>query len=294
MTISSRGASADRSRVPERRGRRCVRPALQLRQRDEHAPQVRLPDGSACSAAAPRRTRPGRRRPLARDQVRERRREQPRVVELRDAGASRVRHRRAGVDRDLRRQVRRLAVLLRVEAVGPGEQLPVDVLQIVAGPVVAVLAELRAVAVKGAAVQAGDRAVDRDPRDELEVADRRQEDRGRACSEAPDDCYAGMCSSRRPTIWSASMPSASAWKFRRSGGAGPAARPRGCPRAPRRCGLRAARAPCRRAAAPARRADPRPSGPTCVTRNVSAPSDASRIPATASGASRAPAARRSR
>ena len=60
-----------------------------------------------------------------------------------------------------RRHVRRLAELLRVEAIGARDQLPVDVLQIVAGTIVPVLAELGAVAMKRAAVEARRRALRR-------------------------------------------------------------------------------------------------------------------------------------
>ena len=77
--------------------------------------------------------------------------------------------------REYRRSVRR-------------KRLPVDVLQIVAGPIVAVLAELGVEAVKRAAMQPLPQALDRRARQQLEIAQRRQfggrDDVGTVASEA--------------------------------------------------------------------------------------------------------------
>jgi hypothetical protein len=81
-----------------------------------------LPDGLVVDRQADSIT-------LARDQVCERRRSDAGVVELGDAGPALERHRLAGVDEDLRDEVRRFAVLLRVEAIRAGEQLPVEYLR---------------------------------------------------------------------------------------------------------------------------------------------------------------------
>ena len=51
---------------------------------------------------------------------------------------------------------------LRLEAIGPRDELPVDVLQVVARTILPVLAELGAVAVEGASMKAGNGAVDGD------------------------------------------------------------------------------------------------------------------------------------
>ena len=83
-------------------------------------------------------------------------------------------HRPADVDHEQRRQIRRLAKLARVDPIGARERLPVDVLQVVAGPIVAILAELRAVAVKRTAMQALPQTFDRRPRHQLEIAKRLQ------------------------------------------------------------------------------------------------------------------------
>ena len=80
------------------------------------------------------------------------------------------RHRRARVEYERRRHVRRLAKLFRVDAVGPRDELPVDVLQIVAGPIVAILTELRAVAVKRTSMQSRHEPLDDDSRNQLQIA----------------------------------------------------------------------------------------------------------------------------
>ncbi len=148
---------------------------LQLRQRHEHAAQVRF--AAAAADELPDRLVVDNQPDavaLAEQHVRNRCREQPRVCELRHAVGPGEPHRPAGVDGEVRDEIRRLAELLRVEAIGPREELPVDVLQVVAGTIVAVLAELRAVAVKRAPVQTGDGAVDGDAGDQLEIRNRRQ------------------------------------------------------------------------------------------------------------------------
>ena len=194
---------------------------------------------------------------LPRHQVRERSGEQPRVLELRQPRGPRVVHRRARIERDLAQQIRRLAELLRVEPIGPREQLPVDVLEIVAGTIVAVLAELRAVAVERAAMQARDGAVDDALRDQLEIGNRRERRRVRGSrpymrQQLPDD-FVGVDA----VGLGLEVHEHAVAQHRQRHGARR-------PRAPRPSGLRAARAPCRRAAAPARRAGRRPSAPTCA------------------------------
>ena len=134
---------AQRTRARGRPGR------LHSRERREYRPEVRLAD--AARHVLPDRLVVDREADgiaLARDQIRERCGGHARVVELCHARLAAKRHRLARVHNHLGDKVGRLAVLLRVEAIGAGEQLPVDVLQIVAGPVVPILAELGAVAVE--------------------------------------------------------------------------------------------------------------------------------------------------
>ena len=63
-------------------------------------------------------------------------------------------------------QVRLLLVALDVIAVGAGEHLPVEILQIVAGHVLAMVRELDGESVKRAFMKAVDEALDDQPRDE--------------------------------------------------------------------------------------------------------------------------------
>jgi hypothetical protein len=84
------------------------------------------------------------------------------------AGA--VAHRRAHVEQDSAAQVGLLVELLDVELVGLGPDLPVDAADVVAQDVLAVLGELDAEAVVGAAMQAGDEALDQEARHEVHVA----------------------------------------------------------------------------------------------------------------------------
>ena len=83
-------------------------------------------------------------------------------------------HRRACVEHDRRRHIRRVAELFGVDAICPRDELPVDVLEIVARPIVAILAEFRAISVERAAVQPRHESIDDDARDELEITDVRE------------------------------------------------------------------------------------------------------------------------
>src|SRR5262245_25459980 len=159
---------------------------------------------------------------LARNQMRKRGRGHASVPKLRVRALGK-RHRRAGVDDHYRREVRRLAKLLGVDAIGAGNELPVHVLQIVAGTIVTVLAELGAVTVKRTAMQAGHEAFSKNARHELEVADSAQKTRVEYAAGRVRH-VTGTDSSSWPTTWSASTPSASAWKlsstrWRRTGSA---------------------------------------------------------------------------
>ena len=106
--------------------------------------------------------------PLLRHEIRERRGDDLAVAKLRHA-VRRKRHRRARVERDHHRQVRRLAKLSRVQPIAAREQLPVEILEIVAGAIRTMLAELRAVAVERTAMSAGAQSFDDEPRGELEI-----------------------------------------------------------------------------------------------------------------------------
>src|SRR5262245_54631643 len=81
-------------------------------------------------------------------------------------------HRPADVEDKERRHVGRLSKLAGVDPIRSGKGFPVDVLQIIAGPVVPVLAELRAEAVEGTAVEALPKAFDGRLRRQLQVAKR--------------------------------------------------------------------------------------------------------------------------
>ena len=84
--------------------------------------------------------------------------------------AVRKRHRAAHVDHRERSQVRRFPELTGVETIAPAERLPVYVFQVVAGPIVPVLAELGVEPVKRAPVQALPEPFDRRARQQLQVA----------------------------------------------------------------------------------------------------------------------------
>jgi len=71
-----------------------------------------------------------------------------------------VAHRLAGIDKQVAGEVRFFFVLLEVVAVGLADDLPVDVAQVVARDVLAVLGELDREAVKRAFVQTADVALD--------------------------------------------------------------------------------------------------------------------------------------
>ena len=85
----------------------------------------------------------------------------------------------AGVEQDGQQAVGLAAIALQVGALGAGEDVPIDVAQIVAGRVGAVLGELLAEAEIGRAVQAGDEAVDDRLGDQVEAGDAGQNRRDR-------------------------------------------------------------------------------------------------------------------
>ena len=206
-------------------------------------------------------------------------------------------HRRARVEHDRRRHVRRLAKLLGVERDRSARRsFQSTYFEIVAGTVVAVLAELGAVAVKRAAMQPGHEPFDDDARDQLEVgdarpalrADRRRADRvnsqlqlgsrtlssnawlnasqGRDGFEQPRDDLIGVDA----VGLGLEVQQDAMAQHRQRDGADVVERRR-------RCGRRAARAPWRRAPAPGRRADRRPTSPTA------APAPARASPASPAG-----------
>ena len=80
-------------------------------------------------------------------------------------------HRLADVDDQVAAQVGLGLVLLDVEAVGLGPDLPVEVADVVAGGVLAVLHELDGVAEERALVHAGDEALDDLPGPQVEPGD---------------------------------------------------------------------------------------------------------------------------
>src|SRR5262249_60294516 len=82
-----------------------------------------------------------------------------------------VLHRLAGIDQEPRDEVRFLLVLLQVEAVGAAVDFPVDVLDVVARGVLAVLGELDGEPVPRAAVPAGEVALDHLPGLQLQAVD---------------------------------------------------------------------------------------------------------------------------
>ena len=114
---------------------------------------------------------------LSDEQVGDRGGEMTGVVKLGESvrrGLAAVGHRARDVEDDRRAQVGLVDVLLDVEALTARDQLPVEVAQVVAGHVLAVLGELDARALAGAAVLARNEAVDGAVRQELQVSDRLQ------------------------------------------------------------------------------------------------------------------------
>ena len=82
------------------------------------------------------------------------------VLELGDVAFGGVGHGLAGIEQDVGEEVGFLLVLLEVVLVGLGPDFPVDVADVVALRVLAVLGELDGEAVVGALVEAGDEALD--------------------------------------------------------------------------------------------------------------------------------------
>ena len=92
------------------------------------------------------------------------------VIELADFARA-VGHGRAGIEQDQELGVGFAFEAFEVDAVGAGEDVPVDVAEIVAFDVLAVFGELLAEAEGGGTVQAGDEAIHNGLRDEVEGRD---------------------------------------------------------------------------------------------------------------------------
>ena len=96
------------------------------------------------------------------------------VLELRNAAAREI-HRPRDVEDDREVRVRVGFVLLQVVAVGPRVQLPVHAADVVAGHVAPVLGEIDRRAEVRRAVQPVDESVDHGLREQLEIADARED-----------------------------------------------------------------------------------------------------------------------
>ena len=107
---------------------------------------------------------------LPQHEVAHRRRRRARQVVLREPPRA-VLHRLAGVNDEPRDEVGLLLVLLEVEPLGAAVDLPVDVLDVVAGGVLAVLRELDREPVPRAPVPPGEVALDELPRLQFEAVD---------------------------------------------------------------------------------------------------------------------------
>src|SRR4051812_48229357 len=83
------------------------------------------------------------------------------VSELRDSGFGKS-HRRARVEHEHHREIGRLEVLSCVETIASRVELPIEMLEIIAGAVRTMLLELRAISVKGAAMAARPKSLDND------------------------------------------------------------------------------------------------------------------------------------
>src|SRR5207248_10330392 len=103
-------------------------------------------------------------------EVRQRRGHLLGVLELAERLAAAVAHAPAGVHDDERLEVRLLLVLLDEEPVGLAVGPPVDVPQLVAGVVLAVLGELGTEPLERAAVDAGEEPLDDGPGDQRQAA----------------------------------------------------------------------------------------------------------------------------
>src|SRR6185503_898756 len=108
-----------------------------------------------------------------------------RVDQLRPPVRIAVVHRAARVEQHRAAEVRLLLVLADVEAVGLAEHAPVEVADLVAVDVLAVLLELHAEALVGRAVEAGAEPFDHQARQHLQVRDllqvRRRQEFGKLC-----------------------------------------------------------------------------------------------------------------
>jgi hypothetical protein len=111
---------------------------------------------------------------LALREVGEARADEAPVFQLRDAAAREL-HRPRDVEQHRQVGVGVGFVLLHVVAIGPGEQPPVDAADVVAGDVAAVLGEVDRRAEVRRPVQAVDEAFDDVARQQLEVADPRED-----------------------------------------------------------------------------------------------------------------------
>ena len=147
---------------------------------------------------------------LMQNHIRETRRDHLRVVELR-VFARAVLHRLAAIQQDVRDVVRLLLVLLDVVAVRAPEHLPVEMPQIVAVGVFAMLGELNGEAVIGGLVLARHVALDQHPGVQTQRLGARNRDR---VEELFESCLVharsrrrGWRWDRRPPLNSASRPS---------------------------------------------------------------------------------------
>ena len=109
-------------------------------------------------------------------EIGERHGQEPAVVELGDAVRA-VAHGGAGIEHQRELRVGFAAIALQVSALGAGEDVPIDVAQIVAGRVGAILGEFLAESEVGRTMQARDKAVHHGLGDQVQVRDAGQERR---------------------------------------------------------------------------------------------------------------------
>ena len=114
---------------------------------------------------------------LLENQIRQRRRDELRVLQLGDVAPRGIGHRLAGIQEQIREQVGLLLVLLQVKLVGLGPDFPVDVADVVAGHVLAMLGELDGEAVVRAGMHPGDVALDHHARLQVQPLEASQRER---------------------------------------------------------------------------------------------------------------------
>jgi hypothetical protein len=112
---------------------------------------------------------------LIEHQIGQRRGRALRILEFRHRGRlAAIRHALAGVEQQVRNQVRLFLELLQVILVGPPENLPVEVAKVVARHVLAMFGEFDGEPVKRAAVDPGNVPLDDQPRAKLQPPKFRQ------------------------------------------------------------------------------------------------------------------------